>query len=176
MVNDLMSTPVNRLTELLKGMSRRGGETAQASASISQVLELKEAIDELLRLAECLSTNKGECTKLDSTSLCDSKCGSLYLMREGEVARVWRVGSKAFSAIVGPSLFSVSTKDYGIDVTGEGYRARLLEGSFAGGLSAEDLTRDSQMIVGAAGRLLVAVKAAIDSLVGCAREQGVRCS
>ncbi|MGC9210144.1 MAG: hypothetical protein ACP5FT_02625 [Acidilobus sp.] len=171
-----MSTPISRLTELLRGMSKRGGESVQASSSISQVLELKSAVDEVLRLAECLSSNKGECVKLDSTSLCDSKCGSLYLLKEGEGVKVWRVGSKAFSAVVEPDTFSVSTRDYSIEFTRDGYRARLLGGSFKGGLNAEELTRDSQLIAEAASRLLVVVKAAMDSLASCAREQGVRCS
>ena len=176
MADAAMSTPIARLSELVRGMSKKGGEAALASASISQVLELKESVDGLVRYADCLSSSKGECTKLDSTSLCDTRCGSLYLMREGETVRVWRVGNNAFSAAMGPTVFSVSTKDYGVEVTGEGYRVRLLSGVFSGDLSQESVTKDSQLIGEAVSRLLVVVKAAIDSLASCAREQGVRCS
>ncbi len=171
-----MSTPVAKLTELVRGMSRRGGEAAAASASVSQVIELRDSVDELLRYADCLSTNKGECTKLDSTSLCDTRCGSLYLMREGDTVKAWRVGNKAFSAVVGPEVFSVSARDYGVELTRDGYRVRLMSGSLSGELSPEALTRDSQLIAEAASRLLVVVRAAIESLASCAREQGLRCA
>ena len=170
-----MPTPLERLEELIREMSRRGGAQAQASSTISQILELNRAAQNAIRLAECLSSAKGSCIDLGGSRFCDSRCGSLYLVRDAEGVKLWKVGSQAISIVVSASTFSISNKDYTIRLGLNDYSVRLLSGTFSGEVTAEGLTKGQSLFSNAVRKLLPLVNAVAESLSRCAASEGVRC-
>lgn len=170
-----MPTPLERLEGLIREMSRRGGAQAQASSTISQILELNRAAQNVIRLAECLSSAKGSCTDVGGSRFCDSRCGSLYLVRDAEGIKLWKVGSQSISIVVSASTFSISNKDYTIRLGLNDYSVRLLSGTFSGEVSAEGLTKGQSLFSNAVRKLLPLVNAVAESLSRCAASEGVRC-
>ena len=170
-----MPTPLERLEGLIREMSRKGGAQAQASSTISQILELNRAVQNVVRLAECLSAAKGSCTDVGGSKFCDSRCGSLYLLRDAEGVKVWKVGSQSVSIVISTSTFSVGNKDYMVKLGLSDYTVRLLSGTFSGEMTAEGLTKGQSLFSNAVRKLLPLVSAVAESLSRCAASEGIRC-
>ncbi len=170
-----MSSVISKLEELSRSASRKGASTSQVSTVVSSIVELNDAIDKLIKYAECLASSKGGCSQLNSASFCSSQCGSTFYIKEGDSVKIWRVGNGAISIVKGPDTLSVSSKSFGLQVSADSFRARVWNSVVTGSLEADQLASGSGAILHAARKLLTKVKLASDSLASCAREQGIKC-
>lgn len=170
----IMSTPLSRLEEVSRS-SRKGSVALQMSSLISEVVELDRTVDQIARYLECLASSKGGCTELNGTSLCSASCGDAFYMRDGSSLKIWKVGGNALSVVKEPGAFLVSTKSFSLQVDQSSYRARIWGNVISGQLEADQLSKDSQLLLQAARKLLPKVKALLDTLSQCARSQGLKC-
>ncbi len=168
-------TPLEQLESTLRGMSRKGGSQAKAASLISILLEAYSSAEQVTRYADCLASAKGTCVSVGDSSLCDAQCGSVYVLKGAGEVKAWKVGGGAISIVEGPAAFSISSKDFAVEVSGEGYKVRLRNGVFKGSLSEEDLAKEAQLISETVRKLLPQLKSLAQSLSLCARSSGIKC-
>ncbi len=169
-----MSTAVRKLEEVSRGL-RKEAAALQVSSVISEVTELSDAVERIVKYVECISSSKGNCVQAGGSTLCATSCGGTYYMKEEGSLKVWKVGTNAISIVESPGQFMVSDKDFGLGIFQDSYRVRLEGTTFSGPLSPEQLAKDAYLMLQAARRLVPKVKTVLDSLSQCARSQGLRC-
>jgi len=169
-----LSTAVRKLEEVSRGL-RKEAAALQVSSVISEVTELSDAVERIVKYVECISSSKGNCVQAGGSTLCATGCGGTYYMKEEGSLKVWKVGTNAISIVESPGQFMVSDKDFSLGIFQDSYRVRLKGTTFSGPLSPEQVAKDAYLMLQAARRLVPKVKTVLDSLSQCARSQGLRC-
>lgn len=174
-----MSTVVQRIEDLIRRTPKAG---YKASVYLGLLSKLASLADEALTLAhyvECYGAARGLCKRAGGATLCSLGCGGLFASRSGE-ARIWKIGSNAFSAIL---------SDGGVELRTERTRLAIEPGKVkvylrAGGSweivevdlrDQDDVYRKSYFIRYAVRDVGRPLTVAVNDIRACAREAAIAC-
>ncbi|MCE4603747.1 MAG: hypothetical protein F7B20_02130 [Aeropyrum sp.] len=175
-----MSLVVERIGDLIEAAPKSGAKAAIYLGVLSSIMRLADDSQAITRFAECLALAGQGCKESGGSTLCQTGCASVFLVKASDGSIVAKYSDTAGSLKVGGGEVEIKTEEARLKIlprtlivglrSGDGWREIEIDSA-----SVDDVVNNAYFVKYAVRKVGRLVRTLQWDLRGCARARAVTC-